>query len=179
MKEIFEVNTTDIPFYDSLLKNGKGVEIGNIEVVANVEYMSPDDYFEQCALLCKSTLENQYRMISERNMQELANVIEREKLPIGFLNFVMEGQEGRHRALLAKRLGIDSIPVLVVKPIDKSNCKGEENSMSKETVKCELCNKEIEEEKAIFFHGDVGVVERINENTSVFCKSCAKENQLI
>lgn len=126
MKEIFDVNTTDIPFYDDLLRNGKGVEIGNIEVVAEIEYMSPDDYFKQCALLCKSTLENQYRMISERNMQELMNVIEKKKLPIGFLNYALEWQEGRHRALLAKRLGMTSIPVLVVKPIDENRVLQEE-----------------------------------------------------
>ena len=119
MKEIFDVNTTDIPFYDNLLKNGKGVEIGNIEVVAKIEYMTPDDYFQQCALLCKSTLESQYRMISERNMHELFDVIKKEKLPIGFLNYAMEWQEGRHRALLAKKIGMTSIPVLIVKPIDK------------------------------------------------------------
>lgn len=119
MEDIFDVNTTDIPFYDKLLKDGKGVEIGDIEVVANIEYMSPDDYFEQCALISKTPIENHYRMISEANMQELMNTIEKKKLPIGFLNFALEWQEGRHRALLAKRLGITLIPVLIVKPIDK------------------------------------------------------------
>ena len=118
MKDIFDVNTTDIPFYDKLLKNGKGLERGNIEVVAHIEYMSPDEYFIYCANLNDCTVKDELKFIDENNIQELQKVIETEKLPIGFLNMTRKIQEGRHRALLAKRLGIESIPVLVVKTIE-------------------------------------------------------------
>lgn len=113
--DIFDISTTDILFYDKLLRNGKGLERGNIEVVANIEYMTPDEYFNHCANLNNGTVDEEYDYISENNMQELSNVIKVEKLPIGFLNMVNKTQEGRHRALLAKRLGIELIPVLVVK----------------------------------------------------------------
>ena len=117
MNRIFDVTTTDIPFYDRLLKNGKGYERGNTEVIAKVVYMTPNDYFKQCAEFNQSTVEEQHKMINEKNMQELMKVVENEQLPIGFLNYVIKGQEGRHRALLARRLGVNTIPVLVIKSI--------------------------------------------------------------
>ena len=115
MENIFDLTTTDIPYYDKLLKYGKGLERDDIEVTATIEYMSPDEYFQYCAIMHKCTVQDEFKYIDERNMQELTQVVESDKLPIGFLNNVCREQEGRHRALLAKRLGIELIPVLVIK----------------------------------------------------------------
>ncbi|MGG0308389.1 hypothetical protein ABEY43_06755 [Priestia megaterium] len=111
--EYFDVTTTDVLFYDRLLKGQSQREKGK-ELSHVINYMTPDDYLSRCTIINNCTLDEIHNMIDETNVEELLEVVVKEKLPLPFINYVSNGQEGRHRAIVAKRLGLDIMPVMII-----------------------------------------------------------------
>lgn len=104
--DVFDLETTDIFFYDQILKNK------NDDYYFEIKFMNTDEYIGICSQFHDCSVENEYKMIDEDNLEHLLDVVKKEKLPIPFLNFIKKEQEGRHRVVLAKRLGINNIPIV-------------------------------------------------------------------
>jgi len=129
----FNTNTTDIPLYNGILskpeyyKKEKGMQ-------GKIVWMSPDDYIDKCvdgfweltknrkgAHPNKESLKK-YTIDTRNNSQDsrIDVYIERwkngEKPPMPTLEYGKNNfmQEGLHRALMAKKVGLESIPVFVV-----------------------------------------------------------------
>ena len=114
---IFDTTTTDMSFYDNILKGKQAQEwkyiytnenklkrLEKIDVAFEIVEMSGKEYLEQCAEIHNSSMEAQLRMISEANVDELEGVVDNGKLlPLPVLNYVAMEQEGRHRAVLSIR----------------------------------------------------------------------------
>lgn len=89
----------------------------------DIQYMSPDEYIQREFEVRKgfagdqipdNVVEYQNRVISQKNVDKFAADMKKgDKFDMPFLNEVAQTQEGRHRALAAKKLGIKSIPVAV------------------------------------------------------------------
>lgn len=105
----FETDT-HTPKYKRLVEEGK----------ATLVSMSPKEYLEYCAykIFPHSTYEQQvYAAIGDaRHTMDLVNLMKNgTKMYCPVLDFNEKEQEGRHRALAAMILGLDKIPVVVVK----------------------------------------------------------------
>ncbi len=116
LKSEFFADTTGMSYYDSLLefpryhKENKG-DCGKIVS------MSPDDYFLSCADV-RSRPTSFVTEMDDVYMPLVDEYVKRseagEKMPILVLDKHRCSQEGRHRAMVSKRLGLTKIPVLVV-----------------------------------------------------------------
>lgn len=133
---------TGIPFYDDTLSNREMTwtdpktwnqksgllkdylkEIKGRE--SHIEYMSPDEYIDICAVGFNKTKEE---IIKRRRSPAFENGmtlidkykqrwIDGENPPMGFIEYVngqFSGQEGLHRAIMAKEMGVELIPVLIM-----------------------------------------------------------------
>jgi len=100
-------------------------------VIWSIEEMTPKEYFDYCYNFIfnedkddVSVRDKLMRSISEPNMEKLKSVWEKgDKLPLVMLD-LREGklnQEGRHRALLAERMGMEKIPVIVFRDYQLKN----------------------------------------------------------
>lgn len=116
LKSEFFGNTTNMPHYDGLLefpkyhKENKG-ECGRIEM------MEPDLYILSCALFRshQSSIDEELRGVDKNLVERYYHrSLKGEKMPIPVIDKYRCSQEGRHRAMTAKRLGLKKIPVLVV-----------------------------------------------------------------
>lgn len=120
--DFFNRKTTDMPFYDELIeslddealrdyfKENKGIEASLIDI-------SPDEYMN---LVEKGFSGNAMSGVFPEKVTEYAKKMGAgEKFPTLFLDYTRGkklSQEGRHRALAAKKQGASSVPVLTVKP---------------------------------------------------------------
>lgn len=113
----FFSNKTDMSYYDCLLeypeyhKENKGV-------CGTIELMTPDDYIATCVKIRTrpSTIETEIRSVSQSLIDKYyQRSLRGEKMPIPVIDENMCSQEGRHRAMVSKRLGLEKIPVLVVR----------------------------------------------------------------
>jgi hypothetical protein len=99
---------TESPVYAEKVSNGNAI----------LEYMSPDNYIKKCKKLqCQDGSIDEY--VSNTINIELAKKYSKDmaqgnKFPIPIIDFVKGYQEGRHRAVAAKFLGYNSIPVVIV-----------------------------------------------------------------
>lgn len=112
----FFANTTGVSYYDGLLefpkyhREYKG-DCGKIEM------MSPDEYIYHCAVVrsSPSSIDEEMRNVSGVCVEKYRQrSLRGEKMPIPVIDKHRCSQEGRHRAMTAKKLGLKSIPVLVV-----------------------------------------------------------------
>lgn len=86
---------------------------------ARIVFMTPDEYFEQSGKSRSKpqTADEEKRDIVESKMQPLRDAVKNGKiLPMPYIDFVGNSQEGRHRAMLAKELGLKEIPVALIEP---------------------------------------------------------------
>jgi hypothetical protein len=111
---IFDITKTDMSYYNSITQKpeyfarAKGLQ-------GQIAYISPDDYMIECAKIHNCPLEHEFRAIDEPSMQRIADFLQAGNLlPLITLDYAGRTQEGRHRAMTAKKLGYDKIPVLVV-----------------------------------------------------------------
>lgn len=90
----------------------------NKDVKAQVFELTPDEYLERSAQILnksKKELEETIRQGSRYDdMVELA-ITKKGDVQMPYLDYANKGQEGNHRALVAKDLGAETIPVLVIK----------------------------------------------------------------
>ena len=92
---------------------------------ATLEYMSPNEYLERCAKdIFNSTYEKTVGIIKKNNAKIISkyakDMLNGDKFPLPYLDYVHKQQEGRHRALaVIEAFGEDSImPVIVIRPTD-------------------------------------------------------------
>jgi len=96
----------DIGQFDSDLEKGIGF----------IAEMSPDEYIDRISYEVFHTTKEAAIICDYENVKEYAKMMaEGVKFDMGYLDYSREpaGQEGRHRAMAAKLLGIDTIPVYV------------------------------------------------------------------
>ena len=110
-------NRTGLPYYDEMLENPEAAKYHRgLEV--RVVPMSPRSFLQEVAKMQGTSLQRQYEMVSPLAVEELRITVEMGvKLPMPVLDYARREHEGRHRAVLAEKLGIPQIPVLVVKEV--------------------------------------------------------------
>lgn len=77
--------------------------------------MTPDEYMDRCAKeIFKTPIEDSYDGMEEKEaVHKYAEMMKNgTKFDMPYMDVKNLQQEGRHRALAAKELGIDKIPVL-------------------------------------------------------------------
>lgn len=121
-EDLFDINISDTPKYQYYLDNAEYENKKN-KTTSLIEYLTPNEYFQGCADIFKTTFSQQYMQIKNdfKKNDSLFDVILKEKVkfPITILNYAEHTQEGRHRMFVAGELnGWDTIkyPVLVIKP---------------------------------------------------------------
>jgi hypothetical protein len=116
VKSKFFSNKTEMPYYDGILQYPK-YHKGYKGVCGEIVLMSPDDYFASC-VHARSDLTSYCDEFNSVDMERVNKYYERalngEKMPIPVIDKKMGSQEGRHRAMVAKKLELKKIPVLVV-----------------------------------------------------------------
>jgi len=114
---MFNLKTTTIPYYDNLLlgKHIKGI-------TSKIIYMTPMKYLQESFELQKYdlsfiSLKEHLRTVISIDLvnKYREKTIRGSKMPLPILDYTRGLQEGRHRAVVAKSLKIEKIPVLVVK----------------------------------------------------------------
>lgn len=89
------------------MRRSRGLEMRIVE-------MTPEEYMAECAKFHNNTIEEEYMMVDPANTEKLREVARGELLPLPYLDYAKGGQEGRHRAVLAKQLDYKYIPVMVI-----------------------------------------------------------------
>ena len=123
-KVVFDTTKTGMSYYDELLHNPDYMR-KNKNLVGEIVYMTPREYFKGCADIFSSTVERQISQTraDKSTFDKLMTVLTtyRKKFPIGFLNYAQNGQEGRHRMLAAAEYaGWESKqPVLIINWADE------------------------------------------------------------
>lgn len=131
-EEMFDINKTDMPLYDNMLKNPNYFR-ENKNKIFEIVYMSSKEYYNKIAkgFWSTSDLEKYYQDYQDyrnsgfekRLMPSNLEKIEKHlalgnKFPMPVIEYDEDGmlsQKGHHRVKLAEIKGINSIPVMVVK----------------------------------------------------------------
>lgn len=83
--------------------------------------MSPDGYIKESPFLSGMNEEYLKEFGDSALVQEYMKKMERgDKFHIPFIDYSDNSQEGNHRVIAAKKLGVEEIPVLVVKKFVKN-----------------------------------------------------------
>lgn len=123
----FDVTTTGMSYYDTML--GKGEIVGKYKgdpkgyfknvkwIDFEIECISPDKYFVEVAKFHGTTpdFEKKFRVMRSYVEDYKNRVLKCSPMPLPILDYKDRVQEGRHRVTVASELGIQKIPVLVVK----------------------------------------------------------------
>jgi len=116
MQSKYFSNKTDMSYYDGILQYPE-YHKGYKGVCGKIVLMSPDDYFEECAT-ARSDLTSYCDEFDSVDMERVNKYYERvlkgEKMPIPVIDKKMHSQEGRHRAMVARKLELKKMPVLLV-----------------------------------------------------------------
>jgi len=122
--DIFNMDTTGVSDYDNLFGT-TGESIQNVKNISQKEYfkqykkleghiemMSPAEYLQRISEKPINRIEDKIENLKKLVKQGI-------KIPIPYLNYSGGelSQEGRHRAYLAKELGIEQIPVLIINDV--------------------------------------------------------------
>lgn len=95
--------------YDELLNNDG----------AGIHYMSPTQYFLECMKVQgykKSLKEYADETVNPELVEKhYKSMVEGGKFPLPFIDHVKGHQEGRHRVLAAEKMGVDSVPVVIIR----------------------------------------------------------------
>lgn len=114
MIQPFDVTTTDMPLFDSMLqkpnyfRDKKGMAF-------EISMMSPDDYLSAIDAIGVSS--KIFRQDTVDRYSKL--MLEGVKFPMPVIEAQLHNQEGRHRALAAKKIGVSEIPVMIVTHLNK------------------------------------------------------------
>lgn len=108
--------TTGMSYYDGILHYPK-YHKANKGVKASIRMISPERYFIEAAKARRGNgaLDEEYQGITPERVQRYVKRSKAgEKMPIPVIDRHYHTQEGRHRALVARELGLKTIPVLFV-----------------------------------------------------------------
>ncbi len=122
----FKDSETGMPTYDDMMANPDYFAKAKRRK-GSVIMMSPDEYIERAAagfrkhdpeVTVDSVIKSRDTALVDKYAQEMQSG---DKFPTIMLDYSMGfGQEGLHRALAAKKLGIEKIPVMIVSMTRKS-----------------------------------------------------------
>lgn len=133
--DIFDITTTGMSYYDAMLHkeyiagNRDPVEYfkTNKGLVFEIVWMSPTQYLEESYKIHRKfsidygipqiTFETYLKTNIDPDLinEYVQRTLEGSKMPMPVLDYDKLTQEGRHRAVVAKELGVEKIPVLVVR----------------------------------------------------------------
>jgi hypothetical protein len=112
----FNMKRTSVPKYDEMLDDPPYYTKKGLSV--KLESMSPKEYLMACAKIFRSTEAQQRQSVDDKLVDKYyERALNGEKMPVLVMNYATEDQNGRHRALVAEKLGLKSIPVLVIRKI--------------------------------------------------------------
>ena len=115
---MFSTEYTDIPWYDGMLKHPEYYRRAK-GLTYEIRYMTPREYMKLAAELQNTPLSIQYMMVDESLLRQYMKEAENGAVfPMPVIDYATGTQEGRHRAVLAERLGVKSIPVMIVKRVE-------------------------------------------------------------
>lgn len=132
--DVFNTQTTNTSYYDEFLTD-KGLAYMQKakNLTGHIEYMSPQEYFEECASKIfqgrhsADQLKEQRSYSHNHNHERLVDnyreaMRKGDQFPLCYLNYAHLGQEGLHRMYAVGELyGWDKkYPVLVVEPYDRA-----------------------------------------------------------
>jgi hypothetical protein len=89
----------------------------NKKMYGYIEELTPEEYMKRCAELHKSSYTQQMQHVDKEVIYRIVKDIKENhtKMYLPMLDYRINSQEGRHRAMIAKELGLFHIPVLIVK----------------------------------------------------------------
>lgn len=116
--EVFNLTTTDMPFYDNLLKNPDYYKRAK-GLMGQIVRISPELYFALCAVMRKEkNLTGELSALLPEYIDKYAKAMRAgDKFPIPVLELLTNQQEGRQRVAAAQKIGLKEIPVLLVFPV--------------------------------------------------------------
>lgn len=141
-KDVVDSNKTGMSFYDQFLNSSETDYLRNQKnLQGQVVYMSPNEYYEQCARrIFNTTVENlkRQRYADQTTINKLKEVLltYKRKLCMPVLNYAEQGQEGLHRMLVIGDLyGWEhKVPVLVVDWYDSDLAKQRETKKRQDRI---------------------------------------------
>lgn len=119
--ENFFKDRAGIPDYDAILFGKRGeLPEKYADWVAEIEWMSKEDYYRECARLQNTGYNDQFKYLIPDKVKKIeANMAKGIKYDLPYLNYVDGSQEGRHRVMAASNLGQERIPVLILDKEEK------------------------------------------------------------
>ena len=123
-KDFFDLTTTGTPYYDDMLGDDDRVAgsrtvkeyfLTEKGISFRISWIAPHTYFEESAKIHGSNVMKERLMIEEGLIQKYLDLaLQGSKMPLPVLDYVHGSQEGRHRTMVAERLGLSRMPVLIV-----------------------------------------------------------------
>ena len=136
-KDVWSIfnKTTDMPTYDNILENPEYFK-ENKGLTSKIEMMSPDEYLKRQAEVKGVELERDLRVVDRDTVEAIKKSIRTGKRKINMLSLEphLKNQEGRHRAIAAKEMGLKEVPVQIIEEV---KAKVEPKAPAKETPKVE------------------------------------------
>ena len=111
------LNETDIFYYNNMLDNPEYYRTEE-HMEAKIVMMTPDEFMRECAKVHNVPIHEEYKAINPARVCKLIEAVKAgNKLYLPFIDYVMGAEEGRHRVMAAKGLGLTKVPVIVVKKL--------------------------------------------------------------
>lgn len=122
---VINVSRTGMSMYDNFLDDPEYMKIVK-GMQGSIVQMSPDKYIEECiSKIFKSNRTKVMGAVDSDTVTKYAELMKKgEKFPLPVLDYARGTQEGRHRVLAAKELGISKVPVLLVTEFSLKMPKG-------------------------------------------------------
>lgn len=116
--QVFDLTTTDMPYYDNLLKNPDYYKRAK-GLIGEIVRISPELYFALCAVMREEkSLKGELSALVPEYIDKYAKAMRAgDKFPIPVLELLKNQQEGRQRVAAAQKIGLKEIPVLLVFPV--------------------------------------------------------------
>ena len=123
-KDFFDLTNTGIPYYNDMLNNeaisdsrttreyflAEGIE-------SRISWIAINTYFEETAKIHGSTPQEELDIVEPNLAYSYRDkAVQGSKMPLPIIDYIKEYQEGRHRVVAGKLIGLNRIPVLIVTP---------------------------------------------------------------
>lgn len=115
--------TTDTSFYNDIMRKPEYM-FWNKGYVGKIIYITPIKYFELCARMQRTSIEEQESYIDKNSSYKyMEDMLKGDKFPMPFIDYSAKRQEGRHRSYAIKMINpAIKMPVLIVSDrIDDKN----------------------------------------------------------